>query len=170
MTFIDVMKRASISYHTKAQLRGVIRTQKPPTLTGFTRHLEEYKRVHTAVYKPRDFYLEDIERDLCALWDPEMPSFQRPSEYVNYVHSIPLHLQGAHWYILSCAHASGGPMIAESLGISSFFLQKRDITPIKMEFDRWTCDWTEVQKYECVAEVPEIFKRATLVNSMIYED
>jgi hypothetical protein len=167
--FTDVMRRASLAHHTKDQLRSVITHKKPPTLTGFARHLAEYKRVHLAVAKPCDFYLADIDRDLCALWDPEMPPFEsQRSEYVEYLGLLKPHVQGAHWYVLSCAHASGGPVIADSLGFSSYFLRARDITPIKDAFEEWTLTWTDLQKQECVDEVQNVFVHASRVNQMMY--
>ena len=168
MHFTAALRHASLAHHTKDQLRAVITQKKPPTLAGFTGYLMEYKRIHTTVHKPCDFYLEDIERDLCALYNPEMPPFYGTTGYTEYLQTLPKHVQGVHWYIVSCAHASGGSVIADSLGISSHFLQKRDITPIKRAFDQWTSDWTSEEQQECLDEIPEIFVRASKVNGMIY--
>ena len=171
MSFTDAMRRAAISHHTKDQLRSILVHKKQPTLLGFTKHLLEYKHVHTVVAKPRDFYLRDIERDLAALYDPELPPYipeTYVSEYAQHIQTLPCHLQGTHWYILSCAHASGGVVIANSLRLSSHFLRSRDVAPIKMEFLEWTSEWTPDQKEECLAEVPDVFTRASQVNDMIY--
>jgi hypothetical protein len=171
MSFTDAMRRASISYHTKDQLRGVISNVKPPTLRGFARHLAEYKHVHTVVAKPVDFYSEAIDRDLWTLQDSESPLLVPEtyvSKYAMYITHLPRHIQGTHWYVLSCAHASGGPAIAQHLGISSAFLKPRDIAPIKASFEDWTADWTDQEKQECLDAVPEIFTWATHVNDMIY--
>lgn len=167
--FLGAMRQASIAHHTKDQLRTVMTQKKPPTVAGFVDHLAEYKRVHSVVAKPCDFYLEDIERDLCALYDPEMPYFYGTTGYPEYLKTLPTHLQGAHWYVVSCAHASGGTVIADSLGVSSYFLQKRDITPIKEAFEDYTLNWTDLQKQECVGEVSKVFEYATRVNNLIYE-
>jgi hypothetical protein len=175
MSFTDAMRRASISYHTKDQLRGVIRHRKPPTLYGFARHLAEYKHVHATVAKPVDFYSDDIDRDMWALWDPESPLLVPEtyvSKYAVYLMHEPSHIQGAHWYVLSCAHASGGQAIAasiaEHLGISSAFLKPRDVAPIKAAFEQWTAEWTDREKQDCLDAVPDVFTWATHVNDMLY--
>ena len=164
--FVDSLKRASISYHTTHQLRSVLKHEKAPTVHGFVRHLHEYKKFHEVVHKPLDLYTPDIIKDLATLWDPEFPVYD--TTYAEYVVTLPPHVQGTHWYIVSCAHASGGQSYADALGFSSAFLQKRDITPLKTIFDIWTVEWTETEKQECLEAVPDIFEHATRVNKLIY--
>lgn len=171
MSLVDAMRHAAISHHTKDQLRSILVHKRQPTLLGFTKHLLEYKQIHTVVAKPIDFYLDDIERDLAAVYNPELPPYiseNYKSEYATYIQNTPKHIQGAHWYILSCAHASGGSVISDSIQFSSYFLRKRDVTPIKATFEEWTAEWTADEKEECLAEVPMVFKKASEVNDLIY--
>jgi hypothetical protein len=171
MSFTDAIRHAAIAHHTKDQLRSILTHKRQPTLLGFTKHVLEYKQVHTVVAKPQDFYLEDIERDLAALYDPELPPYipeTYVSEYARHLQTLPYHLQGTHWYVLSCAHASGGSVVADSIRFSSYFLRKRDVTPIKDAFTDWTDEWCEKERKECVSEIPEVFRWASGVNDMIY--
>jgi hypothetical protein len=145
-----------------------------PTLTGFTKHLLEYKHIHTVLSQsvPKDFYLDDIDKDVHALYDPELPPFLPDpyvSDYAEHLKTVSSpYVLGAHWYVLSCAHASGGPAIADSLGFSSYFLRRRDVSPLKTEFTTWTSAWKTSQRQECIDAIPEVFQRATMVNDMIY--
>lgn len=168
MSFVDALRHASIAHHTKDQLRSILLHRRQPTLLGFTKHLLEYKHVHDVVAKPIDLFSDDIAADLRAL-DPDLYfASGYESDYALDLPKKSLHLQGTHWYILSCAHASGGAVISDAVRFSSRFLRKRDLKPIREAFEEWTIDWTPDQKDECLAEIPEIFERASKINDMMY--
>jgi hypothetical protein len=199
--FVDALKARTRSMHSASQLAGAMPARAPlatpaakqAAVTNFARYLAEQRAVHAAlkafpVHPAHVDFVEALDTDL---WFLELETFQadlpwvlpKPyrSDYAEFLHHLPVHRLGCHWYNLVFAHLVGGNRrVAEAavagalppnwLDLSDFYAlptRVTDVEGLRQRFEVETRTWTPEQRAECLEETAEAFRRATLMNSLL---
>lgn len=174
------MRNASLKLHTHSITHSI--APAPPTTLGFAKYLAEQREIHTALQRfpvrtttnlagAADIDLLMYEDGLSLVEEPYV------SKYAVYLHKLPLHVLGCHWFNAVFALLAGGGLIVAKqaspvlppkfLETSMLYTAREDVADLKEQFEREAQSWTTAQRVACLRETSSAFAHQVHVQSVI---